>query len=550
MARVRLENVRKVYGVEAQAFVAVHGADLEVRDGELLVLVGPSGCGKSTLLRMIAGLETISEGRLSIGDRVVNDVPPKDRDIAMVFQNYALYPHMTVYENLAFGLKLRKLPGDEIDRRVREAGAILELAEILDRRPRQLSGGQRQRVALGRAIVRQPAVFLFDEPLSNLDAKLRVQTRGEIARLHRRLGATMIYVTHDQVEAMTLGERIVVLNEGRIQQIDTPLGLYERPANRFVAGFIGSPAMNLVEGVVERPNAPVFRALDGGLTINLTSAAVPEGCIGQRVTLGIRPENIRVAGSLTSGGTQSEATLLLDVVESMGNEIFVYARSGNQAIVARVPPEPLPAPGEPIRLVFDLDKLHFFDSTGGDRLGERPGARGCRLLTAGEGRRTIPNEGQRPEYAIIGLGDDDEIEPAADDPSRVAGAQRLVRRHRTRPPRAGRFEATIVEEYRPIDPSVRAGQLDAGAFLVYDQGRLRATPLSRERTERGRWSGRVGRATGGERAQGKDPKEEPARRAAGALPRACHPVHHRRLPTASPAALAAARNNGVRSSSW
>ncbi|HET7692003.1 MAG TPA: sn-glycerol-3-phosphate ABC transporter ATP-binding protein UgpC [Gemmatimonadota bacterium] len=369
MARVRLENVRKVYGVESQAFVAVHGADLEVRDGELLVLVGPSGCGKSTLLRMIAGLETISEGRLSIGDRVVNDVPPKDRDIAMVFQNYALYPHMTVYENLAFGLKLRKLPGDEIDRRVREAGAILELAEILDRRPRQLSGGQRQRVALGRAIVRQPAVFLFDEPLSNLDAKLRVQTRGEIARLHRRLGATMIYVTHDQVEAMTLGERIVVLNEGRIQQIDTPLGLYERPANRFVAGFIGSPAMNLVEGVVERPNAPVFRALDGGLTINLTSAAVPEGCIGQRVTLGIRPENIRVAGSLTSGGTQSEATLLLDVVESMGNEIFVYARSGNQAIVARVPPEPLPAPGEPIRLVFDLDKLHFFDSTGGDRLG-------------------------------------------------------------------------------------------------------------------------------------------------------------------------------------
>jgi multiple sugar transport system ATP-binding protein len=369
MARVRLENVRKVYGVEAQAFVAVHGADLEVRDGELLVLVGPSGCGKSTLLRMIAGLETISEGRLSIGDRVVNDVPPKDRDIAMVFQNYALYPHMTVYENLAFGLKLRKLPGDEIDRRVREAGAILELAEILDRRPRQLSGGQRQRVALGRAIVRQPAVFLFDEPLSNLDAKLRVQTRGEIARLHRRLGATMIYVTHDQVEAMTLGERIVVLNEGRIQQIDTPLGLYERPANRFVAGFIGSPAMNLVEGVIERPNAPVFRALDGGLTIDLTSAAVPEGCIGKPVTLGIRPENIRVAGSLASGGTQSEATLLLDVVESMGNEIFVYARSGNQAIVARVPPEPLPAPGEPIRLVFDPDKLHFFDSTGGDRLG-------------------------------------------------------------------------------------------------------------------------------------------------------------------------------------
>jgi multiple sugar transport system ATP-binding protein len=369
MARVRLENVRKMYGADAHAFVAVHGADLEVRDGELLVLVGPSGCGKSTILRMIAGLETISEGRLSIGDRAVNDVPPKDRDIAMVFQNYALYPHMTVYENLAFGLKLRKLPPDEIDRRVREAGAILELAEILDRRPRQLSGGQRQRVALGRAIVRQPAVFLFDEPLSNLDAKLRVQTRGEIARLHRRLGATMIYVTHDQVEAMTLGERIVVLNEGRIQQVDTPLGLYERPANRFVAGFIGSPAMNLIEGEIARGDVPVFRALDSGLTIDLTSAAVPDACIGQPVTLGIRPENVQVAGSLATGARQAESTLLLEVVESMGNEIFIYARSGGQAIVARVPPEPLPAPGEPIRLVFDLDKLHFFDSTHGARMG-------------------------------------------------------------------------------------------------------------------------------------------------------------------------------------
>jgi len=368
MARVRLENVRKMYGVDAHAFVAVHGADLEVRDGELLVLVGPSGCGKSTILRMIAGLETISEGRLSIGDRVVNDVPPKDRDIAMVFQNYALYPHMTVYENLAFGLRLRKLSGDEIDRRVREAGAILELAEILDRRPRQLSGGQRQRVALGRAIVRQPAVFLFDEPLSNLDAKLRVQTRGEIARLHRRLGATMIYVTHDQVEAMTLGERIVVLNEGRVQQVDAPLGLYERPSNRFVAGFIGSPAMNLIEGEIGGECGRVFRAHDGGLTIDLSSAPVPEACIGQPVTLGIRPENIRVAGSFATGARQAEATLLLEIVESMGNEIFVYARSGAQSIVARMSPEPLPALGEPIRLVFDLDKLHFFDSTRGDRI--------------------------------------------------------------------------------------------------------------------------------------------------------------------------------------
>ncbi|CAN5834301.1 sn-glycerol-3-phosphate ABC transporter ATP-binding protein UgpC [soil metagenome] len=369
MARVRLENVRKVYGAGADAFVAVHRADLEVHDGELLVLVGPSGCGKSTILRMIAGLESISEGRLSIGDRVVNDVPPKERDIAMVFQNYALYPHMTVYDNLAFGLKLRKLPSDEIDRRVREAGDILELDAILDRRPRQLSGGQRQRVALGRAIVRQPAVFLFDEPLSNLDTKLRVQTRGEIARLHRRLGATMIYVTHDQVEAMTLGQRIVVLNEGQIQQFDAPLDLYERPANRFVAGFIGSPAMNLIEGEIARGDGLVFRARDGGLTIDLTPAAVPEACIGRPVTIGIRPENVHLADSLMEGARWAESTLLLEVVESMGNEIFVYARSGEHAIVARVPPGPLPAPGETIRLAFDLVKLHFFDSTRGDRIG-------------------------------------------------------------------------------------------------------------------------------------------------------------------------------------
>src|SRR5688572_1987994 len=369
MANVRLESVRKIYGGDGREFVAVHSADLEVQDGELVVLVGPSGCGKSTILRMIAGLESISEGQLWIGDRLVNDVPPKERDIAMVFQNYALYPHMSVYDNLAFGLKLQKLPKDEIDQRVREAGRILGLETILERKPRQLSGGQRQRVALGRAIVRKPQVFLFDEPLSNLDAKLRVQTRGEIARLHRRLGATMIYVTHDQVEAMTLGERIVVLNEGRIQQVDTPLGLYGRPANRFVAGFIGSPAMNLIEGEIARADAPLFRALDGGLTIDLTSAVVPEACIGQPVTLGIRPENVQVAGPLGAGARHAESTLLLEVVESMGNEIFVYARSGGQVVVARVPPEPLPAPGEPIRLAFDLDKLHFFDSTDGERMG-------------------------------------------------------------------------------------------------------------------------------------------------------------------------------------
>src|SRR5687768_10301537 len=248
MANVRLHGVRKIY--QDGGHVAVHGVDLEVADGEFVVLVGPSGCGKSTTLRMIAGLESITAGSLYIGDRLVNDVPPKDRDIAMVFQNYALYPHMSVRENLAFALRLRKLPQSEIDRRVQRAADTLGLEQVLDRKPRQLSGGQRQRVAVGRAIVREPAVFLFDEPLSNLDAKLRVQTRREIAKLHRDLGATMIYVTHDQVEAMTLGDRIVVMNAGRVQQVDTPLALYDRPANRFVAGFIGSPAMNFIEGAI------------------------------------------------------------------------------------------------------------------------------------------------------------------------------------------------------------------------------------------------------------------------------------------------------------
>src|SRR5512146_2313598 len=248
MAHVTLEGVRKVY---ENGFVAVHDASFEIADGEFVVLVGPSGCGKSTTLRMIAGLEAVSSGQVRIGDRIVNDVPPKDRDIAMVFQNYALYPHMTVRENLAFGLKLRKLPRAEIGARVQHAASLLELDAILDRRPAQLSGGQRQRVAVGRAIVREPAVFLFDEPLSNLDAKLRVQMRREISSLHRRLGATMVYVTHDQTEAMTMGDRIVVMNAGHVQQIGTPMELYDHPVNMFVAGFIGSPAMNFVPGTVD-----------------------------------------------------------------------------------------------------------------------------------------------------------------------------------------------------------------------------------------------------------------------------------------------------------
>ena len=369
MASVRLESLRKIYRNGDGDLVAVHDADLDVSDGELIVLVGPSGCGKSTLLRMIAGLETISGGRLYIGERLVNDVPPKERDTAMVFQNYALYPHMTVYDNLSFGLRLQKLPREEIDGRVRETARILDMADVLKRKPRHLSGGQRQRVALGRAIVRHPRVFLFDEPLSNLDARLRVQMRGEIARLHRRLAATMIYVTHDQVEAMTLGERIAVLREGRIQQVGPPMLLYERPANRFVAGFLGSPAMNFLEGVVVEDGGPVFRSEDSELTLDLSETqALADGYRGRSVTLGIRPEDIRVSGTGPTRGPAAEATLRLEYVESLGNEMFVYARGGKHPIVARVAPGPLPEPGQPIRFAFEIGRLHFFDSATGDRI--------------------------------------------------------------------------------------------------------------------------------------------------------------------------------------
>jgi multiple sugar transport system ATP-binding protein len=371
MASVRLEEVRKVYRNGAE-FVAVHGADLEIADGELLVMVGPSGCGKSTILRMIAGLEAVSAGRLYIDDRLVNDVPPNQRDIAMVFQNYALYPHMSVHDNLAFGLRLRKMTRAEIKERVGEAAGILGLEAILDRKPRQLSGGQRQRVALGRALVRHPKVFLFDEPLSNLDAKLRVQMRTEIARLHRRLDATMIYVTHDQVEAMTLGERIVVLDAGRIQQVAAPLELYERPVNLFVAGFIGSPAMNLVPGRIEEGEAPLrFRAESGAFELDLDSRPALEPCSGRRVILGFRPEHVEIVGpgENESGGV---VELTLDVVEPMGNEIFVHARAGDQDIVVRVPPQDLPEPGAPLGVRFDTVRLHFFDAESGQAIGTPP----------------------------------------------------------------------------------------------------------------------------------------------------------------------------------
>ncbi|HEX2721640.1 MAG TPA: sn-glycerol-3-phosphate ABC transporter ATP-binding protein UgpC [Gemmatimonadaceae bacterium] len=380
MARVRLEGIRKIYP-GATAHVAVHGVDLDVADGELVVLVGPSGCGKSTTLRMIAGLESISDGRLFIDDRMVNDVPPKDRDIAMVFQSYALYPHMTVRQNLAFALKLRGTPATEIHNRVNGAAATLGIDTFLDRTPRQLSGGQRQRVALGRAIVRQPKVFLFDEPLSNLDAQLRVQMRREIARLHQELGATMIYVTHDQVEAMTLGDRIVVMHKGHVQQIDTPMRLYDHPANRFVAGFIGSPAMNFITGTIAGSDPVEFVAWEEAFKLRMPVdlAARIADLTGRMVTMGIRPEDVSVAPTSGPPLFAGESTIVdppvlaparLDIVEALGNEIFVYATVGPFTVTARVSPQPLPQPGEPVTLAFDLAKAHFFDEVTGERVGQ------------------------------------------------------------------------------------------------------------------------------------------------------------------------------------
>ncbi|HYN81269.1 MAG TPA: sn-glycerol-3-phosphate ABC transporter ATP-binding protein UgpC [Gemmatimonadaceae bacterium] len=377
MARVKLEGIRKMY---QDSVVAVHGVDLDVADGEFVVLVGPSGCGKSTTLRMIAGLESITAGKLLIGDRVVNDVPPKNRDIAMVFQSYALYPHMTVRENLAFALKLRRNSKSEIEKRVQQAASILGIQDFLDRTPRQLSGGQRQRVALGRAIVRQPQVFLFDEPLSNLDAQLRVQMRREIARLHQELDATMIYVTHDQVEAMTLGDRIVVMNKGHVQQIDTPMNLYDHPRNRFVAGFIGSPAMNFVDGRIAVGDALQFVAADDAFTFTIPPLLAEriDGLEARELTLGIRPEDVSVtmetgptifAGESTIVHPPVTAPATLDLVEALGNEVFVYASIGPYVITSRVAPQPLPKLGQPITLAFDLAKAHLFDREGGDRVG-------------------------------------------------------------------------------------------------------------------------------------------------------------------------------------
>jgi len=377
MARVKLEGVRKIY-TEGTQQVAVDRVDLDVGDGEFVVLVGPSGCGKSTTLRMIAGLESISAGTVKIGDRVVNDVPPKARDIAMVFQNYALYPHMSVRENLGFALKLRSMPAAEIEKRVRAAAATLGLDDYLDRTPKMLSGGQRQRVALGRAIVRQPQAFLFDEPLSNLDAQMRVSMRREIARLHQELKVTMIYVTHDQVEAMTLGDRIVVMNKGHVMQIDTPINLYEKPKNKFVAGFIGNPAMNFVTGEAgsgkreggSGASGFSFIAEGGEWEISLPSrvAASLASARGKAVTLGIRPENVSVVAG--AGSAPATTTARLDLVESLGNETFIYARAGRHDITARLSPtQSLPPLGGSIVLAFDLERAHFFDVVSGERIG-------------------------------------------------------------------------------------------------------------------------------------------------------------------------------------
>ena len=360
MANVSLQHVYKIYD---GGVVAVTDFNLEIEDKEFIILVGPSGCGKSTTLRMIAGLEDISKGELYIGDKLANDVAPKDRDIAMVFQNYALYPHMTVYDNMAFGLKLRKMPKEEIKRRVEEAARILGIEQFLERKPKALSGGQRQRVAMGRAIVRDPKVFLLDEPLSNLDAKLRAQMRTEISKIYQRLGTTFIYVTHDQTEAMTLGTRIVVMKDGVIQQVDTPQNLYDKPCNVFVAGFIGSPQMNFIDAVVDKNGS--------NYTLNFDKYKVPvpadkckdgklDAYVGKEVMFGIRPEHVHdEAEELSKAIMQFDATV--DVTELMGAEIYLYVNIAGQPITARVAPNSTSKVGDNIKICFDLDKLHIFD---------------------------------------------------------------------------------------------------------------------------------------------------------------------------------------------
>ncbi len=358
MASVTYDHVVKRFGdVEV-----LKDINIPIADKEFLVLVGPSGCGKSTALRCLAGLEEITEGEIRIGDRVVNDVAPKDRDIAMVFQSYALYPHMTVYDNMAFGLKLGKTPKEEIDRKVKAAAESLGLERLLQRRPRELSGGQRQRVALGRAIVRTPQVFLFDEPLSNLDAKLRVQTRSEISKLHQKVQTTFIYVTHDQVEAMTMADRIAVMNKGYVQQLDTPQTLYDYPANLFVAGFIGSPSMNFFNVQIVNEDSKTYIVNDNlKIEVPESRREVYAKMAGKNVIFGIRPENIHNPDFCPPGIVKAEIDAKVDVTELMGNEIFVYALNGNTQFVARVDPRSRYKVGDQVKMTIDMTNFHIFD---------------------------------------------------------------------------------------------------------------------------------------------------------------------------------------------
>jgi multiple sugar transport system ATP-binding protein len=394
MASITFDQVGKVYPGGTRAITDVN---LDISDGEFLVLVGPSGCGKSTLLRMIAGLEEITEGNLKIGERVVNHLPPKDRDIAMVFQNYALYPHMSVYDNMAFGLKLRKMAKDEIKRRVSEAARVLEITEYLDRKPKALSGGQRQRVAMGRAIVREPSAFLMDEPLSNLDAKLRVQMRSEIGMLQQRLGTTTVYVTHDQVEAMTMGDRVAVIRKGRLQQVDSPRNLYDNPDNLFVAGFIGSPSMNFVYGKVEGAGDDLYISFAGDrVKIDPTVVGNRKSLAdysGKEVVIGIRPEAFELVAAVPNADPNQTINITVGLVEQLGSEAFIHflkpsppvitpdirelladqgtdpATLGNETkFTARVDPDFAPRNGEEAKLVIETGKLHFFDKETGEAI--------------------------------------------------------------------------------------------------------------------------------------------------------------------------------------
>ncbi len=366
MAGLSLKHIKKIYPGNVEA---VHDTTFDIRDKEFIVFVGPSGCGKSTTLRMIAGLEEISEGELYIGDRLVNDIAPKDRDIAMVFQNYALYPHMTVFENMAFGLKLRKVPKDEIERKVNEAAKILDLTHLLDRKPRAMSGGQCQRVALGRAIVRSPKVFLLDEPLSNLDAKLRAQMRTEISKIHKRLGTTFIYVTHDQTEAMTMGDRIVCMKDGWVQQIDTPQKLYDEPKNKFVAGFLGSPMMNFIDATLKYEREYDQYIVEFGSARNKFEVIVPESkvtrelgnFVGKEIILGIRPESIHDEEMYLSNATTGVISCKVEITEMMGAEIYLYLDCEGIPLTARVSSRSTVRPGDEVKMAIDPNRIHIFD---------------------------------------------------------------------------------------------------------------------------------------------------------------------------------------------